>query len=182
MLEEQKKRLRELEESLPEIRQVRFKDVTFCFYIEDLKSLGLGEELVELVRDFKKVLEPHLKVFKLPRLVRIIIWEENPQALESSATFGGILPFLLKEFHISINTNNLHNAEQAYEEPGLFNITLMRIFLHELAHFVTTNEDEANEIARDILKKIMTEKPINIITERLRLNQAFEEEVKKLRT
>jgi hypothetical protein len=110
--------------------------------------------------------------------VRIVVWEKNPQNKVSSATFGGILPFIFPPYHISINTDNLHKEEIACEELGWFEIRLLQVFLHELAHFITQDENKANKIAWDILKKILKEKTNNSITQMLAINESFAEKLK----
>lgn len=141
----------------PVIRQIRFRDVTFSFHIVDMRSVGIGEELVFLIRLYKKKLEPHLKTFKLPRLVRIMVWDENISAPQSSATFGGTMPLLSTPYHFSINTDNLHEEEIALESETKFQLRLMQVFLHELAHFNTLDEKEADRINLETLRKMFSE-------------------------
>lgn len=139
----------------PIVRQIRFKDVTLSFHIQDDQSLGIGQQLVYLVRRFKKQLEPQLTIFTLPKLIRFVVWKENPLALDASGIFGGVLPLLSLPYHISINTENLHQEELRLEKDSQFSLRLLRVFLHELAHFITHNEKEAEKIAFEVLTKIM---------------------------
>lgn len=138
----------------PIVRQIRFKGVTLSFHIIDDQSLGVGQQLVYLVRRFKTKLEPELATFTLPKLVRFIVWKENPQTLGAVGTFGGVLPLLSSPYHISINTESLYEEELRLEKDSHFDLRLLQVFLHELAHFITHNEKEAEKIAFEVLSKI----------------------------
>jgi hypothetical protein len=151
-------RIEQLKQTLPLIKQVRFKEVIFSFHVYDMESLGIGQELVDLIHLFKKQLEPCLKNLQLPRLVRVILWNENPLARESSGTFGGFLPLLSQPFHLCINTDNLHEEEISFDDERKFQIRLLQVFIHELVHFTTTDEREANKISWEILHKVLSEK------------------------
>jgi len=154
-MEDPLKRVKELAASLPEIRQVRFKKVTFSFHLFDLGSLGIGGELAELVRNLKSRLEPCLGRFGLPKVVRIAVWNKNPFADDSCGTFGGCLPLLSTPFQICINTDNLHEEELSiWNDSAKWRFRLMHVFIHELAHFVTTDEKEANRIAFETLRRM----------------------------
>lgn len=85
-------RLKTLDNSLPITRQVRFREFTCSFYIWNKESIGIGEELIELVRLNKKLLESSLCTLSLPKIVRIGIWDTNLFASDSVGTFGGVLP------------------------------------------------------------------------------------------
>jgi hypothetical protein len=139
----------------PIVRQVRFKNVTLSFHIVDDQSIGIGEQLVNLIRRFKKRLELELAIFTLPKLVSFVVWEENPQALNGSATFGGFLLLLSFPYHISINTENLHKEELMLEKASYFDLRLLQVFLHELAHFITHSDKEANEIAFTVMHELL---------------------------
>jgi hypothetical protein len=136
------------------VRQVRFKDLTLSFHILDDQSLGIGQQLVYLIRRFKKQLEPELTTFTLPKLVRFAVWKENPQTLDASGTFGGVLPLLSLPYHISINAESLYEEELRFKKDGLFDLRLLQVFLHELAHFITLDEKETDKIAFEVLNKI----------------------------
>lgn len=141
----------------PIARQVRFRNVTLSFHIVDDQSVGIGEETVNLIRIFKKWLESELAIFmdSLPKLVRCVVWEENPQASNASGTFGGALPLLPFPYHISTNTNCLHQEELRLEKARDFQLRLLWVLLHELAHFITPSDKGADQIALGVLREML---------------------------
>jgi hypothetical protein len=80
----------------------------------DLRSIGIGEELVTLIRNHKKKIQPELQAFKLPKIVRIIVWMKNPFSEASCGTFGGYLPMLDPPVHMCLNTDNLIEEETMF--------------------------------------------------------------------
>ena len=142
---------------LPERKYVRLRTVTFSFLILDYPSLGLGNELIDLIHMFRKRFDAELGVLKLPRVVRIAFWDENPIEPNSLATFSRMFSVLSTPFDICINTNNLHELElqgSSDEDEQLFKFRMLKIFLHELTHFSTLDEEEANSIASEALKRM----------------------------
>lgn len=91
--------------------------------------------------------------------MRIIVWERNPLTENAVAAFGGVLPHLSMPFQMCINTDNLHAEEiGVWTTPGKFKLRLMQVFIHELAHFVTKDEKEANRLSFETLRAIMEKK------------------------
>ena len=126
--------------------QIQIKGTTFFFTIHN-KVKKLGERFVEVIKTHQKQLEPHIRELNLPKQIELIIGVES--CYDSIAhKFENAIFVSGEEFYELERKMPNENFNNVFELEALF------VFLHECAHFKTSDETKADRIAHKILRKL----------------------------
>lgn len=132
-------------------KHIKLKSVSFEFFsLQPFEPIAL--EFINVLEKFKSRIEPHLKLLNLPRKV-YVAFVSNGFGLEVAGKWT--LKNLNNFIHISVG--RLHDIEISCETTAESYLQYIYLFLHELAHFKTDDEQKADQIARSILQNMFEE-------------------------